>query len=266
MGPGTGDAVSDGVDYDPWLTETSSCTLPIGADFTADITGGVEDLAVHFADRSTSPEGVVAWRWDFDGNGIIDSTAQNPTFVYTEPGVYTVVLTAHEADGDYDIEKKGVYITVNKSVPTSDFSAIPLAGPGPLTVDFTNQSTSLGSDKIVLWQWDFDNDGNIDKTEENPSWTYTVGGLYTVTLTVTDEDGDSDTRVKENYIAVTILDSGDLDGDSDVDKNDLNILLSHRNKPASACPACDLDGDGMITVLDARNLVLLCTRPSCVCE
>ncbi len=59
---------------------------------------------------------------------------------------------------------------------------------------------------------------------------------------------------------------GDLDGDCDVDRNDLGILLMDRNQPVgeSACGApCDLDGDGFITVLDARKLVLLCTRPRC---
>jgi len=65
-----------------------------------------------------------------------------------------------------------------------------------------------------------------------------------------------------SYFAVR----GDLDGDSDVDQSDVNILLGYRNKPASACPACDLDGDGMITALDARKLVLLCTRPRCATQ
>jgi hypothetical protein len=59
---------------------------------------------------------------------------------------------------------------------------------------------------------------------------------------------------------------GDLDGDGDVDNDDLNTLLSYRNKPASVCPDCDLDGDGMITALDARKLVLLCTRPRCATQ
>jgi len=37
-------------------------------------------------------------------------------------------------------------------------------------------------------------------------------------------------------------------------------------KTISTCPACDLDGDGVITGLDARKLVLLCTRPRCAVE
>ncbi|NOZ67765.1 MAG: hypothetical protein GXP46_00620 [Deferribacteres bacterium] len=68
--------------------------------------------------------------------------------------------------------------------------------------------------------------------------------------------------------------TGDLDGDCDVDLNDLNILLLDRNNPVSesSCgEACDLDGDGIITALDSRKLVLLCTKPRCeildsVCE
>jgi len=49
-----------------------------------------------------------------------------------------------------------------------------------------------------------------------------------------------------------------------VDRTDLNIILSHRNQPADVCPECDLDGDGMITALDAKKLVQLFTLPRCV--
>ncbi len=60
---------------------------------------------------------------------------------------------------------------------------------------------------------------------------------------------------------------GDLDGDCDVDTNDLEIILEARNTPSSGPDdPRDLDGDGMITVLDGRRCVLICTRPRCMVE
>jgi len=67
-------------------------------------------------------------------------------------------------------------------------------------------------------------------------------------------------------VSTPTVTAGDLDSDGDVDQDDLNILLTYRNQPASGCPECDIDGDGVITVLDARKLVLLCTRPRCATE
>ena len=57
---------------------------------------------------------------------------------------------------------------------------------------------------------------------------------------------------------------GDIDGDGDVDRDDIAIIFAARNQAASG-PADprDLDRDGRITVLDARKAMLLCTRPSC---
>jgi hypothetical protein len=62
---------------------------------------------------------------------------------------------------------------------------------------------------------------------------------------------------------------GDLDHDGDVDRDDLSLLLTDRNRSVglSACGlSCDLDGDGTVTVLDGRKLVLLCTRAGCASE
>ena len=60
--------------------------------------------------------------------------------------------------------------------------------------------------------------------------------------------------------------TGDLDTDGDVDREDLDILLLDRDRSVaeSSCGSpCDLDGDGRISGLDARKLVLLCTRVRC---
>ncbi len=69
----------------------------------------------------------------------------------------------------------------------------------PFTVNFEDFSTPTDTTSLVSWAWDFDNDGTIDSQDENPSWTYTSEGDYTVTLTVSDgENEHSSTR--ENYV------------------------------------------------------------------
>ena len=58
--------------------------------------------------------------------------------------------------------------------------------------------------------------------------------------------------------------TGDLDQNGIVDRDDIDVIKTYRNQPATACPECDIDGDGTITVLDARKLVRLCTCSRCV--
>lgn len=60
---------------------------------------------------------------------------------------------------------------------------------------------------------------------------------------------------------------GDVDGDGDVDRDDVGLILFARNQPASGPDdPRDLNGDGTITVLDARQAALMCTRPGCATQ
>ncbi|RMD63819.1 PASTA domain-containing protein [Candidatus Parcubacteria bacterium] len=64
--------------------------------------------------------------------------------------------------------------------------------------------------------------------------------------------------------AATFTAKCQVDGDNDVDKLDIQLILAARNQPASGPnDSRDADGDGLITVNDARVCVLACTLPLC---
>jgi len=82
-----------------------------------------------------------------------------------------------------------------------------------------------------------------------------------VDLTQGSKDTDANHIPDECEVVVI---PGDLDADGDVDRNDMRLVLASRNQPASGSDdPKDLDGDGTITVLDARKVRLLCTRSRC---
>ncbi|MCP4340117.1 MAG: hypothetical protein GY799_14810 [Desulfobulbaceae bacterium] len=56
---------------------------------------------------------------------------------------------------------------------------------------------------------------------------------------------------------------GDLDNNGTIDMTDVYGLMSYRNQFSTECPECDIDGDKVITVLDARKLMMMCTYPRC---
>ncbi|HOZ46818.1 MAG TPA: choice-of-anchor Q domain-containing protein [Candidatus Hydrogenedentes bacterium] len=80
----------------------------------------------------------------------------------------------------------------------ADFSADITSGTAPLTVQFTDLSTTSGA-PITGWLWDF-GDGTTS-TAQNPTHTYTASGfhLYKVSLSVTNADG-ADCKVVEDCV------------------------------------------------------------------
>ncbi|MBT3453393.1 MAG: PKD domain-containing protein, partial [Lentimicrobiaceae bacterium] len=130
--------------------------------------------------------------WDFGDGGT--SIEQNPSYEYTDAGLYTVSLTITASNGS-DTETKTDYIEVFYPVPNADFEGTPTSGNSPLTVNFTD----LSSGNIDTWTWDF-GDGNTS-SEQNPENTYNASGLYTIQLIVSGPGGN-DTLVKEDYIIV----------------------------------------------------------------
>ena len=169
------------------------------ANFTSDVRTGAYPLTVNFTDSST--QSPISWLWNFGDN--TSSGTQNPSHTYTTPGIYTVVLKASNSFG-FDTETKRAYILVG--TPVADFTASITSGNTPLVVSFTDQTTN----SPTSWSWDFNNDGIIDSTEQNPEYTYDNAGVYSVLLIVSNAHG-TDSIHKQAYVTV-ITSSGGTGG------------------------------------------------------
>nr|WP_319374734.1 DUF3344 domain-containing protein [uncultured Methanobacterium sp.] len=99
--------------------------------------------------------------------------------------------------GGMDTLQQFLVVEYADAAPVAGFSANTTSGEGPLNVQFTDASTGY----VARYAWDFDNDGNVDSTEQNPTCTYNNAGYYTVKLTVTNPGG-SDDEIKTGYITV----------------------------------------------------------------
>ena len=138
--------------------------------------------SVHFLDRSTGD--IIAWIWYFgDGNS---STEQNPWHRYADNGVYDVRLVVIFSDGNVSSMVKQINVL---NVP-------PVAVIGGKKI-YNNRRVSFVSasydrdGSITSCEWEFgDGDAGNGCTVEHE---YANDGIYTVNLTVTDNDGASNT-------------------------------------------------------------------------
>ncbi|MCR9245385.1 MAG: PKD domain-containing protein [bacterium] len=143
--------------------------------FTADVTSGNAPLTVNFTDTSfANPGPITSWAWDFENDGTIDSTLQNPSHTYTACGTYDVALTVDDGNGPQTVVETGLITT---DAVDASFTAGVIA---PLVVQFTDTSTG----PVASWDWDLDGDGTTDSTVQNPAFAYPSAGAYNVTLTI----------------------------------------------------------------------------------
>jgi len=167
--------------------------LPLNADFGATPTAGGAPLTVNFLDASDGEP--ITWSWDF-GDGTT-STEQSPTHTYTQVGTYNVTLTITDAKGGTSTRTLLNFVTVEAL--DAEFRGTPSSGAAPLEVAFADMS--LGDP--TAWSWDF-GDGTTS-TFANPTHTYSTAGTYTVTLTVTDAHGATNTETRANYVTALPL-------------------------------------------------------------
>ncbi|MCA8948183.1 MAG: PKD domain-containing protein [Planctomycetes bacterium] len=153
----------------------------LAANFVPSTTNGPIGASVAFTDASFSsdPGGITSWAWDFENDGTIDSTLQNPTHTYGTCGVYDVRLTVTDGAHAPSVALRSGLVAIGQAPITPSFT---YARVGPGLFQFTDTSTPTPTS----WAWDLDGDGNVDSNAQNPTFAYAPCATADVTLTVAD--------------------------------------------------------------------------------
>ena len=173
----------------PAGTSTSSTTVTVNGVGTASFTNTVSGALATFTNTSTN---ATSYTWEF-GDGQ-NSTQMSPTHTYVNDGTYTVTLTAINACGSNTTTQTVAILTP----PSANFAVSTTTGCGPLTINYTNQSSS----NVTSFQWTFAGGNPATSTDQNPIVVYNTPGIYTTELITTNGAG-SDTETKVNYITVS---------------------------------------------------------------
>ncbi|MBD9698243.1 PKD domain-containing protein [Flavimobilis sp. GY10621] len=164
------------------------------AAFSADVT----ELAVALdASGSDDPDGTIAsYAWSY-GDGST-GTGKTSSHTYAADGTYTVTLTVTDDRGATDTATRQVEVAAPPAnvEPTASFTTT--TSGLDVTVDASASDDPDGT--IASYAWTF-GDGQ-GATGRNPAaHTYAAAGSYTVTLTVTDDDGATGVMTKEVTVA-----------------------------------------------------------------
>jgi PKD repeat protein len=161
--------------------------------------------AVSFIGHGNDSDGsLVAYNWSSSTDGLLNTSSS-----FTKPaselsvGTHTIYFTVQDDDGAWSSAATGILmITPPNQPPVASFIYSPVNPWINEAITF-NASFSLDQDgNIVSYNWSF-GDGNISNTSEVViTHSYSSVGNYTVNLTVTDDEGATNTTSQELQVCL----------------------------------------------------------------
>lgn len=151
---------------------------------------------------ASSGSSIVNYEWDFESDGTWDATGVIASHTYTSKATYTATLRITDSIGETATDT--CIVTVRSRKPVVVFSYSPSNPVVTGTIQFTDMSTDSDG-TIVSWSWDFGDGGTSN--QKTPTHKYSSTGTYTVKLTVTDDDGEFNT--KEETISISSSSMGE---------------------------------------------------------
>jgi gliding motility-associated-like protein len=167
------------------------------ADFVASKTNPCKNELIMLTSINSNPNNVSKYEWSIDGGPpMLGSAIQ---YFFPNNGIYTVQLTITDNNGCTSSKTIPNYITVTG--PLANFGVIDSGGCKSSIIRFSDSTTPAGN--LVQWKWNF-GDGQ-SQTFTAPPFThqYADTGLFRIELTVTDNNGCTDTRAKDSVVRIT---------------------------------------------------------------
>lgn len=168
---------------------------------------------------------VLTYNWDF-GDGTVSADVA-PTHAFADNGTFTVTLTVQDDDGGQNQDP--MTVTVNNVPPVANAGGSYNGRPDE-TVALQGSATDPGSADTFDYAWDLDGNGTFEHPNQNATVTYSVNGVYKVTLRVQDDDGGQDT-------------------------DEASIIIGSAAPVISTIPAQTIDEGGAFTAIQLDNYV-----------
>ncbi len=143
-----------------------------------DFTAAVDENTLLLENNSLYAD---TFMWFF-GDGGTAADAEPEPYVYFENGTYEVVLVASNVCGSDTLTQ---LIEIN-AYPEAEISASAVSGCVPFVVEF-----SSAPENVTAWNWTFEGGDPPSSTDADVTVTYHTAGLYSVTLSVSNDLADS---------------------------------------------------------------------------
>jgi PKD repeat protein len=138
----------------------------------------------------------------YDSKTGLDYTYRYMVLAGDPAGAATISISGTDLAGNPGQADNNTALAIDHTKLTANFTAAPLAGMPPLAVTFSDLSVAVSGTPLTDWAWDFGDGTPVVNGQAPAPHTYTVAGIYAVTLTVTDAAMNSDAETKTGYIVV----------------------------------------------------------------
>lgn len=139
----------------------------------------------------------ISWEWDFDDGSPVETSSLTPTHIFCENGSYEVSFSVWDGNGGYDYDT--IFITVHNVDPVVNLGDDFTVYQGD-EIEFTATFEDPGCDLHTLW-WDFGDESGIIVDAYYSTHSYYGVTVYTVTLTVLDDDAG----IGSDSVNITVL-------------------------------------------------------------